>query len=482
MPARDGGLFHQVRRRAFARQLADFVVGFQQFVQAGAAVIAGAAALAAADGPINPPPALEALGQREILGDVFGGGGELFAALAAERAHQPLGQHALHATAHQKRLHAHVDHPQEGARGIVGVQRGEHEVPGQRGLHGVLGGFQVADFAHQDHVRIVPQNAPQAGGESESHLGVHLDLVDAVEMILDGVLGGDDLGFVALDFVQGAVERGGLAGAGGTGDQHDPVGQLDEALESRVHVGAHADAAQRKVHAVLVQDAHHDAFAVQRGNDRDADVHLAAGRLELDAAVLGHALLGDVQPGHDLQPADDRRMEAVDLRRGRLRVQHAVDAIAYPYAAGLRFEMDVAGTGFDRLDQNLVDQPDHGGLLRGLGGVRAVAFEIAEHVHAAFLPVGLRQKIIDRFRAHAELGLDEHGQLVGRQDHGDDAQAGGGPHGVQGVQVEGIAGGQMQACSPAAATDKPSGDGPASAEMSLIRLRSNFKPANSANS
>ena len=42
---------------------------------------------------------------------------------------------------------------------------------------------------------------------------------------------------------------------------------------------------------------------------------------ELDAAVLRQALLGDVQPGHDLEAADDRRLEAVDLRRHRLRVQ-----------------------------------------------------------------------------------------------------------------------------------------------------------------
>ena len=46
------------------------------------------------------------------------------------------------------------------------------------------------------------------GGERQADLRMHLNLVDAVELVLDRVFGGDDLGLVALDFQQGAVERG----------------------------------------------------------------------------------------------------------------------------------------------------------------------------------------------------------------------------------------------------------------------------------
>ncbi len=115
---------------------------------------------------------------------------------------------------------------------------------------------------------------------------------------------------------------------GGPGDQNDAVRQLDQLAELGVDVLVHAHAAQREVHPFLVEDTHHDAFAVQHGNDGQADVDFAARDFELDAAVLRHALLGDVEPRHDLQAADDRGLKAIDLRRHRLQLQHAVDAIA----------------------------------------------------------------------------------------------------------------------------------------------------------
>ena len=48
------------------------------------------------------------------------------------------------------------------AGGVVGVQRREDQVAGQRGLHGDLGRLAVADFADQHHVRVVAQDGAQA--------------------------------------------------------------------------------------------------------------------------------------------------------------------------------------------------------------------------------------------------------------------------------------------------------------------------------
>ena len=44
---------------------------------------------------------------------------------------------------------------------IVGVQRAEHGVTGQRSLDGDLGGFEVANFADQDLVRVLSQDGSQ---------------------------------------------------------------------------------------------------------------------------------------------------------------------------------------------------------------------------------------------------------------------------------------------------------------------------------
>ena len=159
--------------------------------------------------------------------------------------------------------------------------------------------------------------------------------------------------------------------------------------------------------AALVQDAHHDAFAVQHRDDRDADVDLAAAHLELDAAVLRQALLGDVQPGHDLQAADDRGLKAIDLRRHRLRLQHAVDAVANLNAGRLRLDVHVAGPRFDRLDQNFVHQPNDRGLLRHL---RSSEPSVSISPSSSTSSSGCSQAL-DRFAADAEVRLDELGDL-----------------------------------------------------------------------
>ena len=48
------------------------------------------------------------------------------------------------------------------------------------------------------------------------------------KLVLHRVLDGDDLVLFVADLGQRRVERGGLARAGRPGDQHHPVGLLDE--------------------------------------------------------------------------------------------------------------------------------------------------------------------------------------------------------------------------------------------------------------
>ena len=158
---------------------------------------------------------------------------------------------------------------------------------------------------------------------------------------------------------------------------------------------------ERKLHAALVQKTHDDAFAVQHRDDRDADVDLAAGDAQLDAAVLRQSLLGDVQPRHDLQTADDRRLEAVDLRRHRLRLQHAVDAVANLDAGRLRLDVHVARPRLDRFEQNLVHQPNDRGLLR-LFGELAVDVDLVEQLDVLLVLQG--HQVVDRLAADAQVG------------------------------------------------------------------------------
>ena len=77
----------------------------------------------------------------------------------------------------------------------------------------ICGGLQVADFADEDLVRVLPQDAAQTAREGDADVRVHLDLDDAVELVLDRVLGRDDLDVDRVDGVERGVERRGLAGS-----------------------------------------------------------------------------------------------------------------------------------------------------------------------------------------------------------------------------------------------------------------------------
>ena len=73
------------------------------------------------------------------------------------------------------------------------MQRAEDEVAGERRLDGDLGGLEVADLADHDDVGILAQEGAQGVGEVEPDVLVDLHLVDADQVVLDGILGGGDV-------------------------------------------------------------------------------------------------------------------------------------------------------------------------------------------------------------------------------------------------------------------------------------------------
>jgi hypothetical protein len=108
------------------------------------------------------------------------------------------------------------------------VQRGEHEVPGERCFDHHVGGFRVARFPHHDHVRVGAQEGAQRLGESPVDLRVDLHLAESRLGDFDRILGGPDLAVGGIDVSEGGVQGGGLAGAGGADAQHQAVGALDQ--------------------------------------------------------------------------------------------------------------------------------------------------------------------------------------------------------------------------------------------------------------
>ncbi len=121
-------------------------------------------------------------------------------------------------------------------------------------------------------------------------------------------------------------------------------------------VGVHAEAIQVEPAGLLVEQTQHHALAVAGRDGRDAHVDRAAGDAQADAAVLGQALLGDVELGHDLDARDHQRRDAA-LGLQHL-AQHAVDAEAHHQAVLERLDVDVGGVLADRLGQQRIDQAD----------------------------------------------------------------------------------------------------------------------------
>ena len=78
----------------------------------------------------------------------------------------------------------------------------------------------------------------------------------------------------------------------------------DQALEGVEVARTHAQLGQVQRGRAAIQQAQDHALAVLGRDGRDADVDVQTADAQSHAAIVGHALLGDVEPGHDLDAAD----------------------------------------------------------------------------------------------------------------------------------------------------------------------------------
>jgi hypothetical protein len=207
------------------------------------------------------------------------------------------------------------------------VQRGQHQVAGERGLDGDLRGLEVADLADHDHVRVLPQDGAQGLGEVELDLRVDLRLADAGQLVLDRVFHRHDVAAARVQPASAAYSVVVLPEPVGPVTRMMPCGCAISCSKPVQRVAGHAHRFEAELALALVQQAQHGAFAVRAGQRGHAHVDRAGADAQRDAAVLRQALLGDVQVGHDLQARDQRRVQrAVGLHHF---AQRAVDAEAH---------------------------------------------------------------------------------------------------------------------------------------------------------
>ena len=171
-------------------------------------------------------------------------GSDALHAVNAHATHQALRQNSFHRACHQEGLHAHIKQSRGGAGAVIGVQRAEHQVTSERGLHGGVGGFLVADFANHHYVRIMAQDGAQAGSKVQAHLMAHLNLIDASNVVLHRIFHGDGFHFRRDDAAQRCIQRGGLSTSGWTRHQHDSVWTFNQCVPTSFNAGGHAKIAE----------------------------------------------------------------------------------------------------------------------------------------------------------------------------------------------------------------------------------------------
>ena len=72
-------------------------------------------------------------------------------------------------------------------------------------LAGDLGRLDVPDFPDQNHVGILPEDAPKFGGKGLARLRIHFNLRDVVDQVFDGVFQRDHVAAEPVDLVHARV-------------------------------------------------------------------------------------------------------------------------------------------------------------------------------------------------------------------------------------------------------------------------------------
>ena len=97
--------------------------------------------------------------------------------------------------------------------------------------------------------------------EVETDVLVHLDLVDASQVELDRILRGGDVFTGLVQLAERGVERGRLARARRTSDQHHPIGLVDRALEDLQLFRFESELRHVELQIRLVEETQHRLLA-----------------------------------------------------------------------------------------------------------------------------------------------------------------------------------------------------------------------------
>src|SRR3569833_593078 len=165
---------------------------------------------------------------------------------------------------------------------------------GERGLVGDLRGLGVAHLADHDDVRVVTQELAQRLREGVTLHHRNLHLLDAIHVVFDGVLDGEQMHVALFDLVEDGVQRGRIARTGRSRHEILTVRPRDEAADQTIFALLQAQGLQRPQTRLFIEDTDHSALALYRRHYRYAQVDRLVAPGETRVTILRQAALGDV--------------------------------------------------------------------------------------------------------------------------------------------------------------------------------------------
>lgn len=183
---------------------------------------------------------------------------------------------------------------------------------------------------------------------------------DAGKFVFNRIFNGNNAKVFGIDRRKKGVEGSRFSAAGGAGDQDDAVGKREKAPDFRFSGGIEAE--EFEVESLLAEQAEADAFAIDRGNGRDADIDGLPAELEGEPAILGQAPFGNIEVGHDFEAGNDRGLEELELGWDRDFPKDAIDAVADLEIVFQWFDVNVGGAFVECFADELVDETDDGGF------------------------------------------------------------------------------------------------------------------------
>ena len=226
------------------------------------------------------------------------------------------------------------------------------------------GGFLVPDLANDQHLGVLAEQMPGRDRKGQSARLADLGLHDARDHPFGGVFDRDHVASAqAREMRQARVNGGGLAAAGGPGQQDQPGGPAQAAFQLQPGRLGQAEVFER-FGGRFREEAQHDFLPGDRRVSRHANVVGRADVAAADPPVLGHRILVGFEFGQVFDPA--KHPVGGLPGDGRPGGHDAVEPEAHPQAGLLAPEVNVARAGFFSLADQL---PDNAGGV-GLGWVR----------------------------------------------------------------------------------------------------------------